>query len=203
MNIRDLFYGNLFYDNLFYDNYININIMSSSQYLHSNPLAEHNSGIALSSKEVPLGGTGNMYMGQGGRAFVQGGGGASQFYSSDVGNTENAHARGSYAPVTVGSNSIARGGGKKRNVRNVCKSVRGKKKCGKLCNSKCKSCRNTRMSRRRRRRSSRSRSRSRSQQRGGNAAYSIAGAGTDVTRSTTALANPAPYTAYNSCHPVA
>ena len=28
--------------------------MSSSEYLRSNPLAEHNSGIALSSKEVPI-----------------------------------------------------------------------------------------------------------------------------------------------------
>ena len=170
--------------------------MSSSQYLHSNPLAEHNSGIALSSKQVPapVGGTGNMYMGQAGRAFVQGGGGASQFYSSDVGNPANAHARGSYAPVTVGSNSVTSGGGKKRKGR---KSMRGKKKCGKMCNSKCKTCRNKRMSRRRR-------SRRRMQQYGGsNAAYSIAGAVTDVTRSTTALANPAPYTAYNSCHPVA
>ena len=38
--------------------------MSSSQYLHSNPLAEHNSGIALSSKDIPQnGGTGNMYPG--------------------------------------------------------------------------------------------------------------------------------------------
>jgi len=204
----------------------------SSQYLHSNPLAEHNSGIALSSKQVPVpvGGTGNMYMGQGGRAFVQGGGGASQFYSSDVGNPANAHAHGSYAPVTVGSNSIARGGGKKRSGRKVRKSVRGNKKCGNICNSKCKckscrkcgnicnskckckscrkcgnicnskckckSCRNKRMSRRRG-------SRHMQQYGGSNAAYSIAGAATDVNRSTTALANPAPYTAYNSCHPVA
>ena len=192
--------------------------MSSSQYLHSNPLAEHNSGIALSSKDVPVpvGGTGNMYMGQGGRAFVQGGGGASQFYSSDVGNPANAHAHGSYAPVTVGSNSVATGGGKKRKGR---KSVRGKKKCDcdivtgfggrkrrssrtcRMRNSKCKACRNKRMSRGRSR--SRSRSRRMQQYGGSNAAYSIAGAGTDVTRSTTYLANPAPYTAYNSCHPVA
>jgi hypothetical protein len=183
--------------------------MSSSQYLHSNPLAEHNSGIALSSKQVPapVGGTGNMYMGQAGREFVQGGGGASQFYSSDVGNPANAHAHGSYAPVTVGSNSVTSGGGKKRSGRKVCKSVRGKKKCGRMCNSKCKSCRNKRMSRRRGRGRGRgrgSRRTTRMQQYGGsNAAYSIAGAATDVTRSTTYLANPAPYTAYNSCHPVA
>jgi hypothetical protein len=178
---------------------IYIILMSSSQYLHSNPLAEHNSGIALSSKQVPapVGGTGNMYMGQAGREFVQGGGGASQFYSSDVGNPANAHAHGSYAPVTVGSNSVTSGGGKKRSGRKVCKSVRGKKKCGKICNSKCKSRRNKRISHRRRG------SRRLRQYGGSNAAYSIAGAATDVTRSTTALANPAPYTAYNSCHPVA
>ena len=35
-----------------------------------------------------------------------------------------------------------------------------------------------------------------------NAAYSVAGSGTEVGPSTTALANPAPYTAYNSCHTV-
>ena len=185
----------------------------SSQYLHSNPLAEHNSGIALSSKQVPTGGTGNMYMGQAGRAFVQGGGGMSQFHSFDGGKPEDAYARGSYAPVSVGHNSVTRGGGK-RNGRKARKTAgRGKKKCDcdivtgfggrggrgrrssrtcRMSNSKCKSCRNKRMSRRRR-----------SGQRGGNAAYSVAGAGTDVTRSTTALANPAPYTAYNSCHPVA
>ena len=33
----------------------------------------------------------------------------------------------------------------------------------------------------------------------GNAAYSVAGMGTEVGPSTTALANPAPITAYNSC----
>ena len=180
--------------------------MSSSGYLHSNPLAEHNSGIALSSKQVPTGGTGNMYMGQGGRAFVQGGGGMSQFYSFDGGKPEDAYAHGSYAPVTVGHNSVTRGGGK-RNGRKARKTKkcdcdivtgvggrggrgrrgrRSSRTCRMMRNSKCKSCRNKRKS-----------------QRGGNAAFSVAGAGTDVTRSTTALANPAPYTAYNSCHPVA
>ena len=183
----------------------------SSQYLHSNPLAEHNSGIALSSKQVPTGGTGNMYMGQAGRAFVQGGGGMSQFYSFDGGKPEDAHAHGSYAPVTVGHNSVTHGGGKrKRNARKTKKcdcdivtGVGGSRSRGRrgrrsrtccMRNSKCKSCRNKRMSRRRS---------GRIRQRGGNAAFSVAGAGTDVTRSTTALANPAPYTAYNSCHPVA
>ena len=173
--------------------------MSSSGYLHSNPLAEHNSGIALSSKQVPTGGTGNMYMGQGGRAFVQGGGGMSQFYSFDGGKPEDAYAHGSYAPVSVGHNSVTRGGGKrKRKARKTkkcdCDIVTGVggrggrgRRSSRTCRmSKCKSCRNKRK-----------------RQRGGNAAYSVAGAGTDVTRSTTALANPAPYTAYNSCHPVA
>lgn len=187
--------------------------MSSSEYLNSNPLAEHNSGIALSSKQVPTGGTGNMYMGQGGRAFVQGGGGMSQFYSFDGGKPEDAHARGSYAPVVVGHNSVTRGGGSRRKARKTkkcdCDIVTGvgggrsrgrrgrrgrrSSRTSRMRNSKCKVCRNKRMSRRR----------SRQSQRGGNAAFSVAGAGTDVTRSTTALANPAPYTAYNSCHPVA
>ena len=184
--------------------------MSSSQYLHSNPLAEHNSGIAMSSKQIPTGGAGNMYQGQAGRAFVQGGGGMSQFHSFDGGKPEDAYARGSYAPVSVGHNSVTRGGGgSKRKGRKARKSGRGKKKCDcdivtgfggkrrrssrtcRMSNSKCKACRNKRMMSRRR------------SQRGGNAAYSVAGAGTDVTRSTTALANPAPYTSYNSCHPVA
>lgn len=187
-----------------------------SSYLHTNPLAEHNAGVALSSKQVPTGGTGNMYMGQGGRAFVQGGGGMSQFYSFDGGKPEDAHAHGSYAPVTVGHNSVTRGGGK-RNGRKARKTKkcdcdivtgvggrggrgrrgrRSSRTCRMMRNSKCKSCRNKRMSQRRS-------GRSRQSQRGGNAAFSVAGAGTDVTRSTTALANPAPYTAYNSCHPVA
>ena len=178
----------------------------SSQYLHSNPLAEHNSGIALSSKQVPTGGTGNMYMGQGGRAFVQGGGGMSQFYSFDGGKPEDAHARGPYAPVVVGHNSMTRGGGSRRKARKTKKcdcdivtGVGGKRRRRRgshagRSHKKCAACRNKRMSRRRS---------GRIRQRGGNAAFSIAGAGTDVTRSTTALANPAPYTAYNSCHPVA
>lgn len=189
-------------------------------YLHSNPLAEHNSGIALSSKEIPQNtGTGSMYQGQGGRAFVQGGGGMSQYYSFNpsVSKTENAHAHGSYAPVTVGINSSAGGmvsqsGGRSRSrsrsrkhsrrVRHrsrttKCKKckcdiiigVGGTRKHSRFCKNKCR--RNKKV---------------RKTQRGGsmfaNAAYSVAGSGTEVGPSTTALANPAPYTAYNSCHPV-
>ena len=127
-NPRDSFYYYYYYSNT---NNIAIYYTMSSEYLRSNPLAEHNSGIALSSKELPLhgGGTGNMYPGQGGRAFVQGGGGMSQFYSSDVGNPENAYANGSYAPVTVGYNSVTRGGrrrgsGSKRKLRRIRRTKR-------------------------------------------------------------------------------
>jgi hypothetical protein len=193
-------------------------------YLRSNPLAEHNAGIALSSKDIPQnGGTGNMYPGQAGRAFVQGGGGMSQFYSFNPGvaDSDSAHARGSYAPVTVGINSVATGGGggggstrRKKNSKKSSAASRRRRvaKCKKckcdiiisgggvrrhtrLCKHKC--CKRTKTYGRRTFR----------QQGGGNgsfanAAYSIGGAQTEVTPSTTALANPAPYTAYNSCHPV-
>ena len=181
-----------------------------SQYMNSNPLAEHNAGIALSDKQIPVGGggTGNMYQGQAGRAFVQGGGGMSQFHSFDGGNADSAYARGSYAPVTVGYNSVTSGGGSRRrkrgSKRKVRKTGRRNKKCGcdivtgfgvrrsrrrmRTCRCKCKA-----------RRSSRKQM---SQSGGSNAAFSIAGPGTEVGPGTTALANPAPYTAYNSCHPV-
>jgi hypothetical protein len=193
-------------------------------YLRSNPLAEHNAGIALSSKDIPQnGGTGNMYQGQAGRAFVQGGGGMSQFYSFNPGvaDSDSAHARGSYAPVTVGINSVATGGSTRRKKSSASAASRRRstyrrnrrvtkcKKCKcdiiisgggvrrhtRLCKHKC--CKRTKTYGRRTFR----------QQGGGggsfaNAAYSIAGPGTGVGPSTTALANPAPYTAYNSCHPV-
>ena len=194
----------------------------SSEYLRSNPLAEHNSGIALSSKDLPppqAGGTGNMYQGQGGRAFVQGGGGMSQYHSFANDGQDKSYANGSYSPVTVGYNSVTRGGrrrgsGSMRKLRRKTKTKRSKKcncdivtgfggrsrgykrKCHiKKCKCSCHS-------------HSRSRSRSRKyKQQGGsgfaNAAYSIGGADTGVGRDTSALANPAPYTAYNSCHPVA
>jgi hypothetical protein len=196
-----------------------------SSYLHSNPLAEHNSGVALSSNQIPQnGGTGNMYPGQAGRAFVQGGGGMSQYHSFHPGNAESdsAYARGSYAPVSVGLNSVATGGGasrKKRSSRRYkkktatyrrhrrtmkCKKCKcdiiiganGVRRHSRFCKHKCcnKSCKTANTQRRNR-------------QTGGgtfaNAAYSIGGSGTEVNRENTALANPAPHTAYNSCHPVA
>ncbi len=198
----------------------------SSEYLRSNPLAEHNSGIALSSKETPppqAGGTGNMYQGQGGRAFVQGGGGMSQYHSFADDGQDKSYAHGSYAPVTVGCNSVTRGGrrrrgsGSKRKLRRSCKTMRKGSRTCRIKNCKCccytchiKKCKCTCHSRSRSRSRSRSHSRSNSRkykQQGGsgfaNAAYSIGGADTGVGRDTSALANPAPYTAYNSCHPVA
>jgi hypothetical protein len=199
--------------------------MSSSEYLRSNPLAEHNSSIALSSKEVPItgGSSGNMYPGQGGRAFVQGGGGMSQYHSFDGGNADSMYARGSYAPVTVGHNSVTSGGSRRRGRgrgRSRGRSRRKLMRPGKKCS--CILFGGSRRYRRSRKCHvknchcichSRSRSRSRSgtrrvKQRGGssgfaNAAYSIAGPGTGIDKYSSALANPAPHSAYNSCHPVA
>jgi hypothetical protein len=181
-------------------------------YLRSNPLAEHNSGIALSSNQIPQNaGTGNMYQGQAGRAFVQGGGGASQYYSFNPGNSD--------APVSVGSNAVATGGRSRsrrykkklttyrRHRRSTkCKKCKcdiiitggGVRRHSRFCKHKCcnKSLKKTNTRRRRYGQSGGSAAFA-------NAAYSIGGAGTEVTRDTTALANPAPYTAYNSCHPVA
>ena len=200
-------------------------------YLRSNPLAEHNSGISLSSKDVPQTGTGNMYEGQGGRAFVQGGGGMSQFYSFNPGvaDSDSAHARGSYAPVSVGLNSVAAaattgGSTRRKKSSSSSSSSRHRKSMSKTYRrnrrvTKCKRCkcdiiigvggirRHSRFCKHKCcKRSKTCRSRKAFHQQGGssfaNAAYSIGGSQTEVTPSTTALANPAPYTAYNSCHPV-
>jgi hypothetical protein len=184
-------------------------------YLRSNPLAEHNSGIALSNKDVlqTAGATGNMYQGQAGRAFVQGGGGMSQYHSFDGGNVDSAYARGSYAPVTVGYNSVTQcggrgskrrksgGGGGGRSGRRRCKKC----KCDIITGVGGKSrYRSTSRSRTLKKKVKRCRCHrhARGRQYGGsfgNAAYSVAGAGTEVGPSTTYLANPAPITAYNSC----
>lgn len=193
-------------------------------YLRSNPLAEHNSGIALSSKDIPQnGGTGNMYEGQGGRAFVQGGGGMSHFYSFNPGvaDSDSAHARGSYAPVTVGMNSVATGGSSRRkkmvsrHSKRTSSTYRRNRRVTKCKKCKCDiiigvdgSRRHTRLCKHKtcNKKTSKLRRSFRNRQQGGssfaNAAYSIGGSGTEVGPSTTALANPAPYTAYNSCHPV-
>ena len=178
-------------------------------YLRSNPLAEHNSGIALSSKDVPQNGTGNMYQGQGGRAFVQGGGGMSQYHSFNPGVSESESvATGCVSGGSTrrkkssSSASVSRRRSYRRNrCVTKCKkckcdiiiSVGGTRRHSRFCKHKC--CKRSKTGRRTYR------------QQGGsgsfaNAAYSIGGPGTAVTPSTTALANPAPYTAYNSCHPV-
>jgi hypothetical protein len=187
-----------------------------SEYLRSNPLAEHNAGIALSSKDVPqnASASGNMYQGQAGRAFVQGGGGMSQFHSFDGGNQDSAYARGSYAPVTVGYNSVTQAGGRHRGSKRHKHGGVGR---GRTRSRRCKKCgcdivtgvggksryRTTSKSKTLKRKMKRCRChRSRhahGRQYGGNAAYSVAGSGTAVGPSTTALANPAPITAYNSC----
>ena len=77
------------------------------EYLKANPLAEHNSGIALSSNQIPTGGSGNMYDGQAGRAFVQGGGNGGSYYGFNGGEYGAKYANRSYAPVLVGSNADA------------------------------------------------------------------------------------------------
>ena len=84
---------------------LNVQEGGHGEYLHSNPLAEHNSGIALSSKQVPFGGTANMYNGQGGHTFVQGGGGGGSFYGFNGIDSGNEYAKGSYSPVMVGHNA--------------------------------------------------------------------------------------------------
>jgi len=199
-----------------------------SQYLHSNPLAEHNSNIALSSKDVHQNdGTGNMYQGQAGRAFVQGGGGMSHYYSFNTGNSDSdsAYARGSYAPVSVGLNSVATGGSFSRRKKHQRRKYSNKKKTTYRCRrvTKCTKCKCDIIigvgGVRRHNRLCKYKScnkknkhyvhthRKRIHQNGGsqfgNAAYSTGGADTEVKPSTTAFANPVPYTAYNSCHPVA
>lgn len=201
-------------------------------YLRSNPLAEHNSGIALSSNQIPQNaGTGNMYQGQAGRAFVQGGGGASDYYSvhadTNAPVSDTVHARGSYLPVSVSSNSAVTGGRSRSRSRS--RSLRHKKKTTTYRrhrrSTKCKKCkcdiiitgggvrRHTRFCKHKccnkSVKKSTTRQRRYGQQSGGsgatfaNAGYSIGGAGTGVNQFNTAMANPAPYTAYNSCHPVA
>jgi len=170
-----------------------------------------------------------MYQGQAGRAFVQGGGGASDYYSVHANTnapvSETVHARGSYLPVSVSSNSAVTGG----RSRSRSRSRRHKKKTAAYRrhrrSTKCKKCkcdiiitgggvrRHTRFCKHKccnkSLKKSTTRQRRYGQQSGGggaafaNAGYSIGGAGTGVGQYNTAMANPAPYTSYNSCHPVA
>ena len=193
-----------------------------SNYLQMNPLAEHNANIAMSSKEVPITGTGNLYGGVGGRTFTQGGGGGGLYYGSTVGETGTEYARGTYLPVAIGNNANA------SSPASVKFSVGGKRKMTKRKNRKYSRSRKHSMLKSRKMKTLRRKlimrkykqqQQQRRQQHGGaaaggemvvgwgaangssvpsgpNAAYSVGGT---VTAQTTALANPAQITAYNSC----
>lgn len=197
-----------------------------SNYLQMNPLAEHNANIAMSSKQVPITGTGNLYGGVGGRTFTQiggGGGAGGLYYGSNVGETGTEYARGTYSPVAIGNNANA------SSPASVKFSVGGKRKMTKRksrYNRKYSRSRKHSMLKTRKMKSLRRKlimrkykQQQRRQQHGGaaaggemvvgwgaangssvpsgpNAAYSVGGT---VTAQTTALANPAQITAYNSC----
>ena len=191
-----------------------------------NPLAEHNANIAMSSKEVPITGTGNLYGGVGGRTFTQGGGGGGGgglYYGSTVGETGTEYARGTYLPVAIGNNanasspaSVKFSGGSSSRKRKMTKRKNRKysrsRKHSMLKSRKMKTLRRKLIMRK-------YQQQQRRQQHGGaaaggemvvgwgaangssvpsgpNAAYSVGGT---VTAQTTALANPAQITAYNSC----
>jgi hypothetical protein len=195
-------------------------------YLQMNPLAEHNANIAMSSKEVPITGTGNLYGGVGGRTFTQGGGGGGGgglYYGSTVGETGTEYARGTYLPVAIGNNanasspaSVKFSGGSSSRKRKMTKRKNRKysrsRKHSMLKSRKMKTLRRKLIMRK-------YQQQQRRQQHGGaaaggemvvgwgaangssvpsgpNAAYSVGGT---VTAQTTALANPAQITAYNSC----
>lgn len=186
-------------------------------YLPMNPLAEHNANIAMSSKQVPMSGTGNFYDGVGGRTFTQGGGGG-LYYGSNVGEPGSEYSRGTYSPVVIGNQANASspasvkfsgGGGKRKLTKRKSRKYSRSRKHSMLKSRKMKTLRRKLIMRKRR------------QQNGGagagaggemvvgwgaangssvpsgpNAAYSVGGT---ITPQTTALANPAQITAYNSC----
>lgn len=193
-----------------------------------NPLAEHNANIAMSSKEVPITGTGNLYGGVGGRTFTQGGGGGGGgglYYGPNLGVPGTEYARGTYSPVAIGNNanasspaSVKFSGGSSSRKRKMTKRKNRKysrsRKHSMLKSRKMKSLRRKLIMRK-----YKQQQQQRRQQHGGaaaggemvvgwgaangssvpsgpNAAYSVGGT---VTPQTTALANPAQITAYNSC----
>lgn len=201
-----------------------------SNYLQMNPLAEHNANIAMSSKQVPITGTGNLYGGVGGRTFTQSGGGGGAgglYYGSSVGETGTEYARGTYSPVAIGNNANASSpasvkfsvGGKRKMTKRKSRYNRKysrSRKHSMLKTRKMKSLRRKLIMRKYKQQQQRQQRR---QQHGGaaaggemvvgwgaangsnvpsgpNAAYSVGGT---VTAQTTALANPAQITAYNSC----
>lgn len=193
-------------------------------YLPMNPLAEHNANIAMSSKQVPMSGTGNFYNGVGGRTFTQGGGGG-LYYGSNVGEPGSEYARGTYSPVVIGNQANASspasvkfsGGGKKSKMtKRKSRKYSRSRKHSMLKSRKMKTLRRKLIMRKYQQKQQKQQRR---QQHGGaaaggemvvgwgaangssvpsgpNAAYSVGGT---VTAQTTALANPAQITAYNSC----
>lgn len=204
--------------------------MQDDLYLPINPLSEHNGNIALSSKAIPTVGTGSLYQGQGGRAFVQGGGGS--YYGFNVGENGSSFANGSYAPIILGKNedssstfSVKSAGGRMR--RKSRSSSRSRSKYSRKYNKK----RNTRKLRSLRKRvlskylRKYKLNQSRKMQRGGSPQSQANGdmivgwgapngssvqdepnaaysIGGTVQPNNTALANPAQAIPYNSAHPV-
>ena len=189
-----------------------------------NPLAEHNANIAMSSKQVPMSGTGNFYDGVGGRTFTQGGGGGGLYYGFNGGETGTEYTRGTYSPVVIGNNANASspasvkfsGGGKKRKMtKRKNRKYSRSRKHNVLKSRKMKSLRRKLIMRKYQQKQQKQQK----QQNGGaaaggemvvgwgaangsnvssgpNAAYSVGGT---VTAQTIALANPAQITAYTSC----
>ncbi len=194
-----------------------------------NPLAEHNANIAMSSKEVPITGTGNLYGGVGGRTFTQGGGGGGGgglYYGSNLGEPGTEYARGTYSPVAIGNNANASSpasvkfsvGGKRKMTKRKSRYNRKYSRSRKHSMMKTRKMKSLRRKLIMRKYKQQQRQQQR-QQHGGaaaggemvvgwgaangssvpsgpNAAYSVGGT---VTPQTTALANPAQITAYNSC----
>jgi hypothetical protein len=194
-----------------------------------NPLAEHNANIAMSSKEVPITGTGNLYGGVGGRTFTQGGGGGGGgglYYGPNLGETGTEYARGTYLPVAIGNNANASSpasvkfsvGGKRKMTKRKSRYNRKYSRSRKHSMMKTRKMKSLRRKLIMRKYKQQQRQQQR-QQHGGaaaggemvvgwgaangssvpsgpNAAYSVGGT---VTPQTTALANPAQITAYNSC----
>jgi hypothetical protein len=186
-------------------------------YLPMNPLAEHNANIAMSSKQVPMSGTGNFYDGVGGRTFTQGGGGG-LYYGSNVGEPGSEYSRGTYSPVVIGNQANASspasvkfsgGGGKRKLTKRKSRKYSRSRKHSMLKSRKMKTLRRKLIMRKRRQQTGGAgagaggemvvgwgAANGSSVPSGPNAAYSVGGT---VTPQTTALANPAQITAYNSC----
>lgn len=187
----------------------------------SNPFAEHNAALTFSSTVVPGGGTGNLHPGPAGHA-LQGGGGGGTFYGYNAGNINPndpsiSYARGSYAPLQISHNAnMMQNGGytypllhtkskpKPKSKSKSNKKSKSRSKSNGVIYGGARSRRKVNMKyyvkSRRMRKLLKKRNKS---MKGGNypnAAYSVAG--TTLHPNDSALANPAPIQAYNSCHPL-